>query len=48
MVELSKYDKWALGKLFDHSVLPKNTQEKDIREGCREAVKYNCAAFYSG
>lgn len=47
MVDLSQYDKWSLGKLFDHSVLPKNTQEKDIREGCKEAVKYNCAAFYS-
>ena len=47
MVDLSLMDKWALGKLFDHSVLPKNTQEKDIREGCKEAIKYNCAAFYS-
>jgi deoxyribose-phosphate aldolase len=47
MVDLSKIDKHALGKLFDHSVLPKNTQEKDIREGCKLAVKYNCAAFYS-
>ena len=47
MVDLSLFDKWALGKLFDHSVLPKNTQEKDIREGCKEAIKYNCAAFYS-
>jgi deoxyribose-phosphate aldolase len=47
MVDLSQFDKWSLGKVFDHSVLPKNTQEKDIREGCREAVKYNCAAFYS-
>ena len=47
MVDLSQYDKWALGKVFDHSVLPKNTQEKDIREGCREAIKYNCASFYS-
>jgi len=47
MVDLSKLDMWALGKCFDHSVLPKNTTEKDIRDGCREAVKYNCAAFYS-
>ena len=47
MVDLAKMDKWALGKCFDHSVLPKNTTEKDIRNGCREAVKYNCAAFYS-
>jgi deoxyribose-phosphate aldolase len=47
MIDLAKLDKWALGKCFDHSVLPKNTVEDDIRKGCREAVKYNCAAFYS-
>lgn len=47
MIDLAKMDKWSLGKCFDHSVLPKNTTEQDIREGCREAVKYNCAAFYS-
>jgi deoxyribose-phosphate aldolase len=47
MVDLSKLDKWSLGKCFDHSVLPKNTTEGDIRNGCKEAVKYNCAAFYS-
>jgi deoxyribose-phosphate aldolase len=47
MVNLAKMDKWALGKCFDHSVLPKNTTEDDIRKGCKEAVKYNCAAFYS-
>ena len=35
MVDLSKHDKHSLGKLFDQSVLPKNAQEKDIREGCR-------------
>jgi deoxyribose-phosphate aldolase len=47
MIDLSKVDKWSLGKCFDHSVLPKETTEADIRSGCREAVKYNCAAFYS-
>ena len=47
MVDISQFDKWSLGKLFDYAILPKNTQEKNIREGCREAVKYNCAAFYS-
>lgn len=36
-----------VGKLFDYSVLPKNTTEAEIRKGCREAVQYNCAAFYS-
>ena len=47
MVDLSRMNKHDLGKLFDHSVLPKNTQEKDIREGCKQAIRYNCAAFYS-
>lgn len=46
-VDLSKYDKKSIGKLFDQSVLPKNSTEQEIREGCRIAVKYNCAAFYS-
>lgn len=47
MVDLSKMDKWSLGKCFDHSVLPKDTTELDIRRGCQEAKAYNCAAFYS-
>ncbi len=47
MIDLTKLNKQNAGKLFDYSILPKNTQEKDIREGCRIAVKYNCAAFYS-
>lgn len=47
MVDLSKMDKKSLGKCFDHSVLPKDTQEADIRKGCQEAIDYNCAAFYS-
>ena len=33
MVDLSKYTKDTIGKLFDYSVLQKNTDEKDIREG---------------
>lgn len=33
MVDLSKYTKDNIGKLFDYSVLPKNTDEKDIRQG---------------
>lgn len=46
MVDLSQVTAWELGKCFDQSVLPKNSTETDIREGCRLAVKYNCAAFY--
>jgi len=47
MVDLSKMTKWDVGKLFDYAILPKNSQEKNIREGCKEARAYNCAAFYS-
>ncbi|MBQ9156504.1 MAG: deoxyribose-phosphate aldolase [Eubacterium sp.] len=46
MVDLSKMDKHSIGKCFDYSVLPKDTQEEAIRKGCREAIAYNCAAFY--
>ncbi|MCV2395651.1 deoxyribose-phosphate aldolase [Actinotalea sp. M2MS4P-6] len=47
MVDLAAVDAWELGKAFDHSVLPKDTTEEKIRQGCREAKAYNCAAFYS-
>lgn len=46
-IDLSSYSKDTVGALFDHSVLPKNTTEKDVREGCKVAVKYKCAAFYT-
>jgi deoxyribose-phosphate aldolase len=47
MVNLAKFDRRCIGKLFDYSVLPKQSTEKEIRDGCREAIAYNCAAFYS-
>ncbi len=47
MIDLTKITKRDLGKFFDHSVLPKQTTEENIVEGCQEAIKYNCAAFYS-
>lgn len=47
MVNLSKMDKKAVCKLFDYSVLPKNTTEEDIRKGCEVTRKYGFAAFYS-
>ena len=43
MVNLAKFDRRGIGKLFDYSVLPKQTTEQEIRSGCREAVAYNCA-----
>ena len=47
MVDLSKMDKKALAKVFDYSVLPKNTDEEAIRKGCELTRKYQFAAFYS-
>lgn len=47
MVNLSGMDKKAVAKLFDFSVLPKNSVEKDIRSGCALTRQYNFAAFYS-
>jgi len=45
MIDLSKMTKWDMGKLFDYSVLPKDSTEEMIRKGCREAIKYNAKAF---
>lgn len=47
MVDLSTVTAFELGKSFDQSVLPKQVTEDDIRQGCRQAVQYNCASFYS-
>ena len=46
MIDLSTLTAHEVGKCFDLSVLPKQTTEDDIRQGCRQAVRYNCAAFY--
>ncbi|KNZ42861.1 deoxyribose-phosphate aldolase [Acetobacterium bakii] len=45
MVDLSIMTQWDMGKLFDYSVLPKDSTEKKIRQGCRDAIKYNAKAF---
>ena len=47
MLDLTTIDATSLGKYFDHSVLFKYATESDIREGCKQAVAYNCAAFYA-
>lgn len=46
-VDLSSMDKRQAAKLFDYSVLPKQTQEADIRKGCALTRQYGFAAFYS-
>ena len=47
MIDLSLMDKKALAKVFDYSVLPKETQEAAIRKGCVLTRQYQFAAFYS-
>jgi deoxyribose-phosphate aldolase len=47
MVDLSKMkDKKDAAKLFDYSVLPKNSLKEEILEGCELTRKYGFAAFY--
>jgi deoxyribose-phosphate aldolase len=47
MIDLSKMDKKSLAKVFDYSILPKETQEAGIRKGCAVTREYQFAAFYS-
>ena len=47
MIDLAKADKRSIAKAFDHSILPKNTTEAEIREGCRVTREYGFAAFYT-
>lgn len=47
MIDLKTLTKEQLAGMMDYSILPKFTQEKEIREGCAIARKYNFAAFYS-
>lgn len=39
--------KEQVARFMDFSILPKETQEAEIREGCRIAREYNFAAFYT-
>ena len=47
MIDLKSLTKEGLARMMDYSILPKHTQEKDIRDGCALARKYRFAAFYS-
>jgi len=47
MIDLSLMDKKQLAKVFDYSVLPKDTTEAGIRKGCALTREYEFAAFYS-
>ena len=46
MIDFSKIrSKEEAGQFFDYAILPKDTTEEKIREGCREAIRYHCKAF---
>ncbi len=47
MSDLANLDKQKLAKALDFSILPKNTTEDEIREGCAVTRQYQFAAFYS-
>jgi deoxyribose-phosphate aldolase len=47
MADLENLDKRKLAKFLDFSILPKDTTEEDIREGCALTRQYRFAAFYS-
>jgi len=47
MIDLAQADRRSIAKAFDYSILPKNTQAAEIREGCGVAREYAFAAFYT-
>ncbi|MDR0600112.1 MAG: deoxyribose-phosphate aldolase [Treponema sp.] len=44
-VDLTKINEKNVGKLFDPSVLPKNSTKEEIIAGAKDAVKYNTQSF---
>ena len=47
MIDFKRLDAKTLAKAIDFSILPKETTEAEIREGCAVTRRYNFAAFYS-
>lgn len=46
-MDWTKVTKQQLARYMDFSILPKETQESEIREGCRIVRQYGFAAFYT-
>lgn len=44
-VDFTKINESNIGKLFDPSVLPKNSTKEEIVAGAKDAVKYNTMSF---
>lgn len=47
MLDMKRLDRKTLAKALDYSILPKNSQEAEIREGCAVTRRYGFAAFYT-
>ena len=47
MLNLNQLDKQAVARALDFSILPKESQEAEIRDGCAVTRKYGFAAFYT-
>jgi len=47
MIDFAKLDALALAKALDFSILPKETTEAEVREGCAVTRRYGFAAFYT-
>lgn len=44
-VDFTKISEKNIGKLFDPSILPKDSTKEQIRQGAKDAVKYNTQSF---
>ncbi len=47
MIDFKQLDAKALAKAIDFSILPKQTTEAEVREGCAVTRRYGFAAFYT-
>jgi deoxyribose-phosphate aldolase len=47
VLNLHQLDKQTVARALDFSILPKESQEAEIREGCAVTRKYGFAAFYT-
>lgn len=47
MLDLTRLDKQTVAKALDFSILPKETREADVRQGCAVTRQYGFAAFYT-
>jgi deoxyribose-phosphate aldolase len=47
MLDLAHLDRRSLAKALDYSILPKQTTEAEVREGCAVTRAYHFAAFYT-